>query len=81
MHIDESISVDLLSNHITGKVYPWVVSWQGRRYTIRKVGLHHKIREGRVLLHIFSVTDGTTFFKLQFDTESLRWRLLEIESL
>lgn len=77
--INESVSVDLLSNHLTGKVYPWIISWRGRKYRINKVGLHHMIREGRTLLHIFSVTDGTVFFKLVFNTERLQWQLLEVD--
>ena len=75
--IDEQISVALLFNHLKRLVTPSVIYWHGRRYTITKVGLHHTVREGRVLFHIFSVTDGTTFFKLQMDTETLGWRLLE----
>ena len=46
LQINESVSVDLLSNHITGKVYPWVVSWRGRRYTITKGNLSiHDVRK------------------------------------
>jgi hypothetical protein len=78
--INESVSVDLLSNHIKGSAYPWVLSWHGKQFRITKVGLHHTYREGRVLFHMFSVTDGTTFFRLRFDTETLGWKLLEIES-
>lgn len=78
-HINEPVSVDLLSNHLKAKAYPWVIHWRGRRYTITKIGLHHTIREGRTLLHIFSVTDGTTYFRLEFNTENLRWKLMEIE--
>lgn len=77
--IDESVSVDLLSNHKNGKAYPWVIHWRQNRYMISKVGLHHTMREGRILCHIFSVTDGNTYFKLRFDTETLGWRLLEVE--
>jgi hypothetical protein len=77
--INESVSVDLLSNCLKGKSYPWVVHWRGRRYTITKIGLHYTTRIGSVLMHIFSVTDGTTFFKLKFDTETLGWKLLETE--
>jgi hypothetical protein len=76
--INESVSVDLLSNHLTGKVYPWVISWRGRRYQIKTVGQHHMVRKETTLLHIFSVTDGITFFKLVFNTEYLTWHLLEI---
>jgi hypothetical protein len=78
--INESVSVALWSNHITKKNLPYSLYWHGKRYRITAVGFHHTLREGRVLIHIFSVTDGTTFFKLRFDTETLGWKLLEIES-
>ena len=77
--INESISVALWSNHTTNKILPYSIYWQGRRYQITTVGLHHMIREGRVLIHMFSVTDGTTFFKLRFNTETLGWKLLEVD--
>ena len=78
--IDESVSVDLLSNHLKGQAYPWVIQWKGIRYHTTKIGFHYTIRDGRTLFHVFSVTDGTTFFKLRFDTETLGWRLLEVDS-
>ena len=77
--IDEAVSVDLLSNHVTHRVLPWVLHWRGSQYRITKVGFHHTVRKGNVLHHIFSVTDGNMFFKLTFDTETLFWRLLEVD--
>lgn len=77
--IDESVSVNLLFNHLKRSAAPTSLYWRGRRYTITKVGLHHFFREGRVLFHIFSVSDGTTFFRLRFNTDTLTWKLLEIE--
>ncbi|OGG02431.1 hypothetical protein A2Z33_05225 [Candidatus Gottesmanbacteria bacterium RBG_16_52_11] len=77
--INEAVSVDLLSNHIKRTATPWLLHWRGRKYRIAKVGLHHTYREGRVLIHIFSVTDGVTFFRLRFDTETLGWKLMEVE--
>ncbi len=79
--IDESVSVDLLSNHVKGRAYPWVIHWRGSRYMMTRVGLHHTLRDGRILYHLFSVTDGNTYFKLQLNTENLSWRLLEIDPL
>lgn len=78
--INETISVDLVSEAASGAAYPWTFRWRGRRYTTRTVGLKHCIREGRVLYHIFSVTDGSAFFRLRFDTETLTWKLLEVEA-
>jgi len=76
--INESVSVDLLSNHMTQMAMPWMMKWHGRKYTMTKVGLHYTTREGRTLMHYFSVTDGTSYFKLMFDTETLGWKLLEV---
>ncbi len=77
--INESVSVDLLSNHLKGNAYPWVVHWRGRRYTITKIGLHHLLREGSILIHMFTVSDGTMAFRLRFDTQTLGWKLLEVD--
>lgn len=78
--INESVSVALWSNHTTHSILPYSIYWHGRRYPISKVGFHHTVRLGRVLTHIFSVTDGTTFFKIMFDTETLFWTLVEVET-
>jgi len=77
--IDEMVSVNLLSNHVAHTVMPTSIYWRGRRYAVTKVGLHHVTHEGRTLVHIFSVTDGSLFFKLQFNTDTLMWRLLETD--
>lgn len=77
--INESVSVDFISNHLTKTAYPWMIHWHGRRYHITKVGLHYIEHDGRTLIHVYSVTDGTSYFKLRFDTETLGWKLVEIE--
>ncbi|MCX6793981.1 MAG: hypothetical protein NTY06_02645 [Candidatus Gottesmanbacteria bacterium] len=76
--INESVSVALWSNHTTNKIVPYGLYWHGKRYLITTIGFHHTERSGRALFHIFSVTDGTTFFKLRLDTETLGWKLLEV---
>lgn len=78
--IDERVSVNLLSNHIKGSVCPTSFFWRGRRYIITKLSLHHTVHEGDTLMHIFSGTDGVSFFKLEMNTETLGWKLLEIDS-
>ncbi len=78
--IDERVSVNLLSNHMKGTVCPTSFFWHGRRYSITKLGLHHTVHDGRTLVHIFSVTDGISFFKLSLDTETLGWKLLEVDT-
>ena len=79
-YIDESVSVNLLSNHLSGASLPTSFYWRGRRYHVNTLGLHHTTHVGRTLVHVFSVTDGANFFKLQLDTETLNWKLLEIDT-
>ena len=72
MTINESVSVGSVNN-----IPKWVV-WKGRNYTIDKVGLHHTLREGRSLYHVFSVVAGTVFLRLKLNTDNLLWRLEEV---
>ena len=76
--IHEPISVVAIYDRVRNEVTPWRIKWQGRVYTISKIGFHHTIHEGRILQHIFSVTDGNTAFKLKHDTETLHWTLEEV---
>lgn len=73
--VNEKVSVLSLFDRQTAELKPVRLKWQGREYTITKLGMHHTLREGRVLHHIFSVTDGNIFFCLDLDTEDLSWTL------
>ena len=55
--------------------YPYKIKWNNRYYTVKKICYHHMVREGRVAIHIFHVTDGDIDFRLAFDTEALKWTL------
>lgn len=76
--ISAPVSVGLAFNHTTRRVCPKWVIWEGRTYSIEKVGLHHTFRAGRTLFHVFSVAAKTLFFRLVLNTDTLHWRLEEI---
>jgi hypothetical protein len=77
--INEKVSVVSVYDRNSGKVMPCKIKWQGRVYLVKKVGLHYPVREGRKLVHIFSVlTENNTSFKLRLDTETLHWILEEV---
>ncbi|MGA3292063.1 MAG: hypothetical protein ABSC49_02900 [Candidatus Microgenomates bacterium] len=59
---------------------PKYVIWKGRNYTITGIGLHHHFREGSTLYHVFSVVTDTLFLKLKLNTDTLGWKLEEIEN-
>lgn len=76
--IDAPVSVNLVYDHIKRKVFPLLIKWDGKLYSIKKVGLHHTFREGKVLYHVFSVSSESLFFRLVLNTENLMWRLEEV---
>jgi len=76
--INERVSVVTIYNRETGKVAPVRLRWQGRDYRIRKVGYHHQARQGRVWVHIFSVSTEAMAFKLRHHPENLEWILEEV---
>lgn len=76
--INESISVSLVYDSKTKRSFPRSIVWKNRIYRVSKLGLHHSYREGDKLLHVFSVLCGSVLFKLNFDTHTLHWKLVEI---
>jgi len=76
--INEKVSIISSFNRETLSVMPKKMRWHGRDYLIQSLSYHHVIREGKKLLHIFHVTDGSSDFKLSLDTENLFWTLDEV---
>ncbi|MFA6603139.1 MAG: hypothetical protein WCT01_05055 [Candidatus Shapirobacteria bacterium] len=76
--VDVPVSVSLVFDSRTRRVYPRRVLWDGRSYDLVKVGLHHTFRRGRTLYHVFSASSSTIFFRLVLNTDNLFWRLEEV---
>ncbi len=76
--IKEKVSVITIYDRMKGTVMPKKIRWQGKDYMIEKLGYYHKFREGRKIMHIFSVASKEMFFRLSLDSENLHWTLEEI---
>lgn len=74
----EQVSVICVYNRAGGNVMPVKMKWQGREYRITKLGYYHRKKEGRTLLHVFSVSSESMFFKLVLNSETLAWKLEEV---
>ena len=59
-------------------IKPEFIAWRGRVIPIDQVNLVHHRFEGRVKQFIFSVSNNSAAYKLEFNTENLMWKLLEI---
>ena len=47
----------------------------GREVNVTELGLSYPLPHGLKTVHIFDVTDGSTDYRLEFDSQSLTWRL------
>ncbi|MEK7651795.1 MAG: hypothetical protein AAB351_01115 [Patescibacteria group bacterium] len=59
-------------------VWPKLLKWNGRVYKIKSINMRHQANDGSSLIHYFSVSDDSNFFKLAFNTKSLQWKLEEV---
>ena len=73
--INQAVDILALSRKGRGIVVPIRMKWNNKTYEIKKIGLRHPVREGRVLYHIFECSDGNLNFRLKHNTESLQWTL------
>lgn len=61
----------------TVQVVPHAMKWQGKRWRVDRMGLHHPERRGTKRVHIFGFSSGETAFRLELDPDSLEWTLVE----
>jgi hypothetical protein len=47
----------------------------GREVEITEIGLRHPSVQGKRMIHVFDVTDGSADYRLEFDSERLTWHL------
>lgn len=60
-------------------IKPYCFFWRGRKIKIDKINLVHTSKEGSSIFYHFSVSSGGNFYRLMFDTKSLKWSLEMVE--
>lgn len=75
--INQEVSVVSYFNAKKRLSLPHTVSWQGREYTVGKIGFHHTVRRGETLHHIYELVDKDEmlWMRLNLDTSNLHWTL------
>jgi len=61
------------------QVLPHIFFWRKRRLKVEKVNLVHTSRNGACIFYHFSVSSGSNFYRLRFDTTKLNWFLEAVE--
>ena len=61
-----------------GEARPLALRWQGRRYAVRSLNLHHTRREGADTIHYFAITTDLGDCVLSYSQDDLAWTLEEV---
>ncbi len=73
LQIQESINVWVLFSG--NQIKPHTFFWKNRQIKIDKINLVHNSKEGSNIFYHFSLSAGGNFYRLKFDTKSLKWFL------
>ncbi|MGB9714904.1 MAG: hypothetical protein ACPL1G_00600 [Thermodesulfovibrionales bacterium] len=79
MHVGETIKV-IASFGLPYKIKPIKFKWAGRLFDVKEITYMWKTKEGGKNIYHFSVTDGKSLYELVFDTDSLIWKLENLET-
>lgn len=72
------ISVLFYFNQKTRSARPIKVVLDNEILDIKKIGLHHTLKKGEILYHIFSANTENSFLELALNTKNLQWALTKL---
>lgn len=75
---DVAIVAYYFRGHNQPRCFPKRMEYSGRQITFTETGLRHPTHKGRRMVHVFDMTDGAADYRLEFDAESLVWKLVYI---
>lgn len=59
-------------------VKPIRMRWRDREITFVEQGLRHPTVQGKRMIHVFHMSDGTNNYRIEFDAENLTWTLVKM---
>ena len=80
IYINEVVDVVVVFNHKNSRTIclPIRIKYQNKNIDLIELGLRHPTRKGSRSIHIFDMSDGQNDYRLEFDSESLLWKLIAI---
>lgn len=55
---------------------PCKMRWRGQEIELTELALRHPTVQGKRMIHVFHVSDGSNGYRLEFDAEGLTWTLV-----
>ncbi len=78
---DINVVAYYFQGHNQPKCFPKRMQYDGKEVIFTETGLRHPTQKGQRMVHVFDMTDGTADYRLEFDAESLNWKLVYIADM
>jgi len=69
---------DIIVIFVDNIIRPHIFKWAGKKFKVEKINLIHEEKLGDDKLVYFSITSENNYFKLVFNTNSLKWFIEEV---
>jgi hypothetical protein len=79
IHLDQIIEVIAIFKN--NRCYPVKFLYQSKTIIIKELNLYHQSYHGQNVIHIFDVSNGQTDFRLEFNTQTLIWKLVALTNV
>ncbi len=56
--------------------WPHKMRFQDREIVFTELGLRHPTSQGKRMIHVFDMSDGSNDYRLEFDAQGLTWTLV-----
>jgi len=80
--IEVNHEVTISSVYLKGQqleTFPKCMEYQGEVYTFMNSGWRYLVHKGKEVIRVFSVTDGTSDYRLKLEPTTSKWTLLDIK--
>lgn len=74
--INEDISV--VGVYSKSHFIPKKFKWSNKVFPVKEITLYNDVRDGAVKKRLYSVLSGCNVYRLEFNRESEKWRILEV---
>jgi hypothetical protein len=55
---------------------PWKMRWRNQDFAFTELALKFPTVQGKRMIHVFHMSDGSNGYRLEFDAERLSWTLV-----
>ncbi len=69
--------IEVLVAYTKEKVVPLTFSWKNKKYIVKNINFRHSFKEGKENFYQFSISTGSEFFKIIFNSSTNKWFLRE----